>query len=107
MKHLDKIDKLPNYLDKRIFSRIFELGELAKLTPEEQMSYISSLDRKRDYTNTLAYAKKEGQKEGQKKAEAKAYAEKIASARELKKSGVSDEIISKSLGISLEVINKL
>lgn len=71
------------------------------------MSYISSLDRKRDYTNTLAYAKKEGQKEGQKKAEAKAYAEKIASARELKKSGVSDEIISKSLGISLEVINKL
>lgn len=67
------------------------------------MSYISSLDRKRDYTNTLAYAKKEGQKE----AEAKAYAEKIASARELKKSGVSNEIISKSLGISLEVINKL
>ncbi|MEN5055087.1 Rpn family recombination-promoting nuclease/putative transposase [Sphingobacterium kitahiroshimense] len=107
MKHLDEIEALPNYLDKRIFSRIFEVGELAKLTPEEQMSYISSIDRKRDYINTLAYAKKEGEKHGRIEAEAKAYAEKIVSARELKKSGVSDEIISKSLSLSLEVISKL
>ncbi|WP_051959965.1 Rpn family recombination-promoting nuclease/putative transposase [Sphingobacterium sp. ML3W] len=111
MKHLDEIDELPNYLDKRIFSRIFEVGELAKLTPDEQMSYISSIDRKRDYINTLAYAKKEGRLEGEKhgrtQAEAKAYEEKLASARELKKSGVSNEIISKSLDLPQEVVNKL
>ncbi|MBL1411542.1 Rpn family recombination-promoting nuclease/putative transposase [Sphingobacterium faecale] len=29
MKHLNEIDELPNYLDKRIFSRIFEVGEVA------------------------------------------------------------------------------
>ena len=83
------------------------------------MSYISSIDRKRDYINTLAYAKKEGRLEGEKngrlegekhgrtEAEAKAYEEKLASARELKKSGVSNEIISKSLDLPQEVINKL
>ena len=31
------------------------------------MAYISSLDRKRDYNNTLAYAKKVAKKEGEEK----------------------------------------
>ena len=64
MKHCDEMNQLSNYLDKRIFSRIFEIGELANLTPAEKMAYISSLDRKRDYNNTLAFAKQEAKAEG-------------------------------------------
>src|SRR5690606_7453309 len=67
LKHSHEMNQLSNYLDKRIFSRIFEIGEVANLTPEEHMAYISSLDRKRDYNNTLAYAKKEGREEGEEK----------------------------------------
>jgi len=64
MKHCHEMNQLVNYLDKRIFSRIFEIGELANLTPAEKMAYISSLDRKRDYNNTLAFAKQEAKAEG-------------------------------------------
>ncbi|MGA6120783.1 hypothetical protein [Sphingobacterium sp. UDSM-2020] len=80
---------------------------MVKLTPEEQMSYISSIDRKRDYINTSAYAKKEGQKEGQKHAEAKAYAEKLASARKMLSKGIDEEDICDVLGLSKEEIEKL
>ena len=71
------------------------------------MSYISSIDRKRDYINTLAYAKKEGQKEGQKQAEAKAYAEKLAVARKMLGKGICKEDIRDFLGLCIEEIDKL
>src|SRR5690606_9503832 len=64
MKHCHEMSQLVNYWDKRIFSRILEIGELANLTPAEKMAYISSVDRKRDYNNTLAFAKQEAKAEG-------------------------------------------
>src|SRR5690606_17445921 len=71
LKHSHEMNQLSNYLDKRIFSRIFEIGEVANLTPEEHMAYISSLDRKRDYNNTLAYAKKVAKAAGREEGEEK------------------------------------
>ena len=103
MKHMDEFDELRNYLDKRIFSRIFEIGELAKLTPAEKMSYISSLDRKRDYNNTIAYAKKEGRMEERAKAKAKL----LESARRMLKSGLSVDEVSMYLDVPLEEIESL
>jgi len=64
LQHLNEPDELPKYLDKRIFSRIFEIGELAKLTSEEKMSYISSLEQKRIYNATVAHAEKKGIEKG-------------------------------------------
>ncbi|QIH35271.1 MULTISPECIES: Rpn family recombination-promoting nuclease/putative transposase [Sphingobacterium] len=111
MKHLDELEGLPKYLDKRIFSRIFAIGELAKLTPEEQMSYISSLEQKRAYNATIAYAEKEGMEKGFEKGKleerAKAEAEKLKSALELKKIGVAIENIAKALGLTVEQVEKL
>ncbi|WP_400261176.1 hypothetical protein ACFX5U_14605 [Sphingobacterium sp. SG20118] len=74
------------------------------------MSYISSIDRKRDYINTLAYAKKEGrlegEKHGQKEAEAKAYAEKLASARKILARGIEKDEISEILELSIEELRR-
>jgi len=42
------MDRLPTFLDKRIFGLIFEIGEIGKLTEEELMSYEASLKHKRD-----------------------------------------------------------
>ncbi|AIM37971.1 hypothetical protein KO02_15690 [Sphingobacterium sp. ML3W] len=75
------------------------------------MSYISSIDRKRDYINTLAYAKKEGRLEGEKhgrtETEAKAYAEKLASAKKMLARGIEKDEISEILELSIEEIEKL
>ncbi|WP_286709624.1 MULTISPECIES: Rpn family recombination-promoting nuclease/putative transposase [Sphingobacterium] len=111
MKHLDELDGLPKYLDKRIFSRIFAIGELANLTPEEKMSYISSLEQKRVYNATIAYAEKEGLEKGLEKGRleerAKAEAEKLKSALEFKKIGVAAEDIAKALGLTIEQVEEL
>lgn len=75
LKHLSTMDKLPTYLDKRIFSLIFDVGQIGKLTKQEFMSYEASLKHKRDARslhtsaiNTgLAKGREEGRKEGAKK----------------------------------------
>lgn len=104
MKHLNEIDELPNYLDKRIFSRIFEVGEVANLTPTEHMAYISSLDRKRDYNNTIAFAKKEAMAEGEAKGERK---KALETARKMLGKGFSKEDIQEVTGLSIEDIELL
>lgn len=100
MRHLNEFDELPKYLDKRIFSRIFEIGELAKLTSEEKMSYISSLEQKRIYDATLAHAEKKGIEKGKRE-------EAIAIALEFKKMGIPIADIARGTGLSVEEIEKL
>lgn len=68
------------------------------------MAYISSLDRKRDYSNTIAYAKKEGIAEGIEKGERK---KAIELALKFKKMGISIADISKGTGLTVEEIEKL
>ena len=124
MKHMDELDELHNYLDKRVFSRIFEIGELANLTPAEKMSYLTKADRERDYNNVMAYAKKvamqqglaeglekglaEGLAEGRKEGLAEGReAEKRAMALFMKKDGMPLEQIAKFTKLSIEEVEKL
>ena len=103
MKHMDELDGLRNYLDKRIFSRIFEIGEVANLTPEEKMSYISNLEQQRVYDSTIAYAEKKGRLEERAKSEA----EKRESAKKMLVKGFDIETIADILGLPIEEIEKL
>lgn len=43
LKHMHKMDKLPEFLDKRVFQKIFHIAEVSKLTTEERMAYEASL----------------------------------------------------------------
>jgi len=103
MKHLDEMEGLPKCFDKKIFSRILAIGELANLTPEEKMSYISSLEQKRVYNATIAYAEKEGMEKG--KLEERAMIESIALG--MKKDGLPIEQIAKYTKLTIEEIEKL
>lgn len=120
LKHLSTMDKLPSFLDKRIFGLIFEVGEIGKLTKEDMMSYESSLKHKRDAESVfnsalrsgeaLGHAKglekglKEGLKEGRAEGEHK---QAIESARKMLNKGYSKEDISEISGLSIEEIEKL
>ena len=46
-------------------------------------------------------------KRGEKKAQAKAHAEKLESAREMKRDGISNERIARFIKLPLEVVEKL
>ncbi|MDF2856031.1 MAG: hypothetical protein K0Q87_1882 [Neobacillus sp.] len=65
------MEKLPSFLDKRIFGLILEIGEIGKLTEEELMSYEASLKHKRDAESVFNSAKKSGEALGHAKAEAR------------------------------------
>lgn len=115
LKNMSSLKKIPVYLRKPIFQRVFQIAEVGKLTKEERMLYDASLKAKRDWNNTVAWAAEQAAKEAAEKADqeatarerAKAEAEKFSSARSLKQSGVANQLIADSLKLPLEVVEKL
>src|SRR5690606_31685861 len=55
-RHLHKADRLPAFLQKNVFSRIFNIAEIANLTTEELMAYNARMQAKWDWDNAVAYA---------------------------------------------------
>ncbi len=136
LKHLSTMDKLPSFLDKRIFGLIFEVGEIGKLTEEDRMSYESSLKHKRDAESVfnsalrsgeaMGHAKglekglaeglekglAEGLEKGLEKGRAEGLAEgehkrAIESARKMLSKGYNEKDISDVTGLSVDEIEKL
>jgi len=96
LKNMPRMDRLPVYLRKPIFEKLFSIAEYTNLTKEEKTMYDSSLKYKWDNKNVLDYAVKEGKLE-----EAKAIA------RELKKEGLAIDFIARTTKLSIEEIEKL
>jgi predicted transposase/invertase (TIGR01784 family) len=103
LKNMTQMDKLPVYLRKPIFEKLFNIAEYTNLTKEEKTMYDSSLKYKWDNKNVLDTAVKEAREEEQ----IKALEEKKAIAREMKKDGLPTSQISKFTKLSIEEIEKL
>lgn len=104
LKHLHELNRLPRYLDKRVFRKIFQIGEVSKLQKEERMAYEASLKAKWDWQNALAYAEKKGREEERAIAEQKTY--KIVE-NLIGKLGLSDEEAAETAQVSLEFVRKV
>ncbi len=100
LKHLHELNRLPRYLDKRVFRKIFQIGEVSKLQKEERMAYEASLKAKWDTQNAFAYVEKKSREEGR-------IEEKRNIAREFKKLGIPVADIAKGTGLSIEEIEGL
>ena len=75
---------------------LFEAAEIARFTETEMKDYEESLKNLRDLGNVLDTAKEEGRKE-----------RTLEIAKKLLQSGVSDEVIAGSTGLTLEEIWEL
>ncbi|MFA7626962.1 MAG: PD-(D/E)XK nuclease family transposase, partial [Candidatus Kapaibacterium sp.] len=108
----------PIALQEKIFRKFFELAEISKFTREENLAYENSLKVYRDMKNVIDTAteesyqagKDEGISEGKELGriegiEIGKHEAIIQMVRELKKLGLSDEIISRSSGLSIEELN--
>jgi len=62
LNNMSSMDKLPAYLRKPVFEKLFNIAEYSNLTKEEKMLYDSSLKQKWDNKNVLDYAVKEADK---------------------------------------------
>ena len=117
IKNLEDFQAIPQiFAEEIVFVKAFEKAELAKLNQIEIDSYEYSLKVFRDLKNTYDYAvqtareeglkagHEEGIKEGIKEGETKG---KIEVAKELKRNGISIQIIALSTGLTKEEIEKL
>ena len=64
LKNMSRLDKIPVFLRKSIFQKLFQITEYSNLTKEEKVMYDFSNFHKWDNANALDYAIKEGRKKG-------------------------------------------
>jgi len=108
LKNMSRMDKIPVYLRKPIFEKLFNIAEYTNLTKEEKTMYDSSLKYRWDNKNVLDYALNEGIEQGiEQGIELGERNKAIAVATEMKKEGFPIEQISKFTGLSHDEINAL
>ncbi|HZY36757.1 MAG TPA: Rpn family recombination-promoting nuclease/putative transposase [Mucilaginibacter sp.] len=96
LKNMSRINKIPVYIRKPVFEKLFNIAEYSNLTKEEKTMYDSSMKYKWDNKNVLDYAVQEAKLEEAKKI-----------ARKLKREGLSVEFIAETTSLSIEEIEKL
>jgi len=100
LKNMSRMDKLPIYLRKSIFEKLFNIAEYTNLTKEERNMYDSSQKYRWDNKNVLDYAVNTAVSEAEHK-------NTIKIATEFKKLGVPPADIAKATGLSIQEIEKL
>lgn len=126
LKNMASLKKLPVYLRRPIFTKLFDLAEYGRLSREARNMYDRSLKRKWDEYSIRETAKAElkrgiqkgveegreqGREQGLKQGRAEVLeevrAEKLLAAARFKKLGVSNEDIASILGLPIELIASL
>ena len=64
LKNMSNLLKRPERLRDRIFTKLFDVAELAQLDDEERTNYIKSMNTERDTYNQIEYARESGREEG-------------------------------------------
>jgi len=116
LKHLNKLERIPGALQERIFGRLFEVAELAKLPTEQAINYQESMKHYRDIKNSLDTAEKKGREEGIEKGreeglkegiEKGIQQEKLFIAQQMLQEGLDVRLIARLTGLNLQQIRQL
>ena len=132
LKNMSNLLKRPERLRDRIFTKLFDVAELAQLDDEDKINYIKAMNTERDTYNQIEYARetgreegkeegiKEGREEGLKEGHKKGHKEgkeeglkegrgeeRLKIAMNLIRIGASCEIISQATGLSAEEVSRL
>jgi len=109
LRNMEILDEIPVPLrKKKVFRELYQLAEVINLSPEDMNAYQESLKIKRDNYSALESAELRGEQRGQKQGiEIGAEQEKREMARELKKEGLSIDLIARTTKLSVEEIQTL
>jgi len=96
LKNLPKLERIPVELKEKVFMKLFETAEIAKLKPEEYKQYEASVNAYRDIFNIKNTYLEKGKIEG-----------KIEIAKEMIKDNEPIDKIKKYTGLTEKEINEL
>ena len=108
LKHVGKLNELPDGLRVRTFERLFEACEIARFSPEKKLQYESDMITERDYYNILETAKEDGEARGRESGLAEGRLEKAKEiARAMRAAGMDITQISSLTGLSEDEVVRL
>ena len=124
LHQMEHLTEQPAELKQEIFKLLFDSAEIATFTPEEKSKYEHDMTTERDRHNQLVFAEAKGVEKGLEKGRAEGLAEGLAegraegleqgarekaleTARALIALGVSQDIVVKSTGLSVEEVEAL
>ena len=116
IKNLNKLERVPETLQEKIFEKLFKVAEIANFTPDQLEKYEDSLKYYRDIKNSLDTAKEEGREEGKEEGRKEGKEEgrkegkeegKLEVAKKMLKSGMSIDDVTTFTGISKNELEKL
>ncbi|OQX99173.1 MAG: hypothetical protein B6I20_10230 [Bacteroidetes bacterium 4572_117] len=108
LKNLPKLERIPVELKEKIFLKLFETAEIAKLKPEEYKQYEASVNAYRDIFNIKSTYLEKGIKKGIKKGIEKGEKKKaIKVAKRMIEKGMDISLISEMTGLTGKEINTL
>jgi predicted transposase/invertase (TIGR01784 family) len=107
LKNMAGMDKIPVFLRKTVFEKVFSIAEYVNMTKEEKNMYNAALKRKWDNAAVLDYALKAAKEEGIKEEREKAEADKQKIIVALYGRGMSIEDIAKIVGLPQETVERM
>lgn len=100
LKNLNKLEKTPLFLNRRIFNKLFKIAEVGSLNEEDMNAYQESLKIKRDNLNAMRTVREEGLEKGKRQ-------KAIEIAVNLKKQKIATDTIAAATGISRKEIEEI
>ncbi len=120
LKNMSNLLERPERLRDRIFTKLFDVAELAQLDDEDRTNYIKAMNTERDTYNQIEYAREKGREEGREEGhkvgkeeglkEGRAEGVKQNSfdiAKRMLEKGIDIETISEMTGLTEKEISKL
>ena len=109
LKNMSNLLKRPERLRDRIFTKLFDVAELAQLDDEDRTNYIKSMNTERDTYNQIEYARESGREEGREEGHKVGKEEGLKEGREEGAKQKSFDIAKRMLekGIDIETISEL
>ena len=98
LNNLSRADKIPAFMNKGVFSKVFRISEVSKLKKEEKMAYEASLQDKWLWNSALSLAEEKAAEEAAAKVR-KEEREKAAERMLLKGMPVADAAEFSSLAV--------
>ena len=112
LKNMSNLLKRPERLRDRIFTKLFDVAELAQLDDNDRIKYIKAMNTERDTYNQIEYARETGREEGHKEGKEEGLKEGAKKksfdiAKRMLEKGIDIETISELTGLTEKEISEL
>ena len=104
LKNMSNLLERPERLRDRIFTKLFDVAELAQLDDKDRTNYIKSMNTERDTYNQIEYARESGREEGREEGAKK---KSFDIAKRMLEKGIDIETISELTGLTAEEVSML